>query len=203
MEINAKLVNDLRQKTGAGMMDCKKALLETKGDLDKAVDYLRMKGLSAAAKKAGRETSEGRVGSYIHSNGKLGVLVEVNCETDFVAKTDLFQTFVKDIAMHVAAASPVCVREEDMPADFIEKERQIVIGQMKEDPKMAGKPQEMIDKIVDGKLKKVYQEQVLLNQKFVKNPDITVADYLKSTIASLGENMAIRRFARIQLGEGA
>ena len=203
MEINAKIVNELRQKTGAGMMDCKKALLETKGDLDKAVDYLRVKGLSAAAKKTGRETKEGRVGHYIHSNGKLGVLVEVNCETDFVAKTDQFLTFVKDVAMHIAASNPVCVREEDMPADFLEKERQIVLAQMKEDPKLHGKPQEMLEKIVDGKLKKVYQEQVLLNQKFVKNPEITVADYLKATISGLGENMAIRRFARMNLGEGA
>jgi elongation factor Ts len=203
MEINAKQVNDLRQKTGAGMMDCKKALVETQGDLEKAVDYLRMKGLSAASKKAGRETSEGRIGSYIHSNGKLGVLVEVNCETDFVAKTDLFQNFVKDIAMHIAASAPVCVREEDMPADFVEKERAIIQGQVKEDPKMTGKPQDMIDKIVEGKLKKIYQEQVLLNQKFVKNPDITVGDYLKTTIAALGENMGIRKFSRLMLGEGA
>lgn len=185
------------------MMDCKKALVENNGDMEKAIDYLRVKGLSAAAKKAGRATSEGRVGYYIHSNGKLGVLVEVNCETDFVAKTDQFQTFVKDIAMHIAASNPVCVAEEDMPSDFIAKEKQILLEQMKEDPKMAGKPQDMLEKIVDGKLKKVYQEQVLLNQKFVKNTDITVADYLKATIAALGENMGIRKFSRILLGEGA
>lgn len=202
MEINAKTVNELRQKTGAGMMDCKKALVETEGDLDKAIDYLRVKGLSAAAKKAGRETSEGRIGHYIHSNGKLGVLVEINCETDFVAKTDQFQTFVKDVAMHIAALNPICVSNEDMPADFLERERSIVLGQMKEDPKLAGKPQDMLDKIVDGKLKKVYEEHVLLNQKFVKDSNVTVGEQLKSLISSLGENMSIRRFARFNMGAG-
>lgn len=203
MEITAKQVNELRQKTGAGMMDCKRALSETAGDMDKAVDYLRMKGLSAAAKKAGRDTSEGRLGFYLHSNGKLGVLVEVNCETDFVAKTDLFQSFTKDLAMHIAAANPICVRDEEMPQDFLEREKAIILGQLKEDPKMANKPEEMLNKIVEGKIKKIYDEHVLLNQKFVKNPDITIGDHLKSTIATLGENMSIKRFSRLNMGAGA
>lgn len=200
MTISAQQVKELRQRTGAGMMDCKKALGETNGNFEEAIDYLRKKGLSAAAKKAGRETTEGRVGHYIHSNGKIGVLVEVACETDFVAKTPEFNNFIKDVAMHIAAADPVCVSEEDMPADFIEKERKLIIDTMKEDPKMAGKPTDMIEKIAEGKVKKIYTEQVLLNQKFVKNPDITVGDYLKATIGSLGENMSIARFARLAMG---
>lgn len=200
MTISAQQVKELRQQTGAGMMDCKKALAETNGDFDQAVDYLRKKGLSAAAKKAGRATTEGRVGHYVHSNGKIGVLVEIACETDFVAKTDQFNNFVKDVAMHIAAADPVCVREEEMPKEFIDKERQIIVDTMKEDPKMAGKPDEMLEKIAEGKLKKIYTEQVLLNQKFVKNPDLSVGDYLKETIGSLGENMSIVRFARLAMG---
>ena len=200
MTISAQQVKELRQQTGAGMMDCKKALSETSGDFEAAVDYLRKKGLSAAAKKAGRATTEGRVGHYVHSNGKIGVLVEVACETDFVAKTDQFNAFVKDVAMHIAASDPVCVKEEDMPEEFINKERKIIVDTMKEDPKMSGKPDEMLEKIAEGKLKKIYTEQVLLNQKYVKNPDISVGDYLKETIAGLGENMSIVRFSRLALG---
>lgn len=200
MTISAQQVKELRQQTGAGMMDCKKALSETSGDFEAAVDYLRKKGLSAAAKKAGRATTEGRVGHYVHSNGKIGVLVEVACETDFVAKTDQFNAFVRDVAMHIAASDPVCVNEEDMPEEYVKKERKIIIDTMKEDPKMSGKPDEMLEKIAEGKLKKIYTEQVLLNQKFVKNPDQSVGDYLKETIAGLGENMSIVRFARLALG---
>ncbi len=200
MTISAQQVKELRQRTGAGMMDCKKALAETNGDFDQAIDYLRKKGLSAAAKKAGRATTEGRVGHYIHTNGKIGVLVEVACETDFVAKTEQFNTFVKDVAMHIAASDPICVTEEDMPAEYVAKERQLIVDTMKEDSKMASKPDEMLEKIAEGKLKKIYTEQVLLNQKFVKNAELSVGDYLKETIGSLGENMSIVRFARLAMG---
>ncbi len=201
MEISASAVKELRERTGAGMMDCKKALNETKGNIDEAIEYLRKKGLSAAAKKAGRATSEGLIGSYVHSNGKVAVLVEVNCETDFVARNENFQAFCKDIAMHIAASSPVCVSPEDMPQDFIAKEREIIVAQVKQDPKMAGKPSQVIDKIVEGKIQKIYEEQCLVNQKFVKNPDLTIAQHLSQTIAGIGENMSITRFCRYQLGE--
>lgn len=199
--ISASKVKELRQITGAGMMDCKNALKEVDGDFDKAVDFLRKKGLAAAAKKAGRATKEGSVGTYVHAGGKLGVMVEVNCETDFVAKNENFQAFVRDLAMHIAAAAPVCVSADDMPADFIEKEKEIIMGQMKEDPKMAGKPENVLNQILEGKVKKIYDEQCLLNQKFVKNPDQTVGDFVKETISTLGENMSVRRFARFSLGE--
>jgi elongation factor Ts len=201
MEISANSVKELRERTGAGMMDCKKALNETKGNIDEAIEYLRKKGLSAAAKKAGRATSEGLIGSYVHSNGKVAVLVEVNCETDFVARNEAFQAFCKDIAMHIAASSPVCVSPDDMPKSFIEKEREIIVAQVKQDPKMAGKPSQVIDKIVEGKVAKIYEEQCLVNQKFVKNPDLTIAQHLSQTIGNIGENMSIARFARFQLGE--
>ncbi len=200
MTISAQQVKELRQRTGAGMMDCKKALAENNGDFDASVDYLRKKGLSAAAKKAGRATTEGRVGHYVHNNGKIGVLVEIACETDFVAKTEQFNTFVKDVAMHIAAADPICVTEEEMPQDYVEKEKKLIVDTMKEDPKMAGKPDEMLSKIAEGKIQKIYAEQVLLNQKFVKNPDQSVGDYLKETIGTLGENMSIVRFARLAMG---
>lgn len=201
MEITASAVKELRERTGAGMMECKKALGETKGDMEEAIAYLRKKGLSAAAKKAGRETSEGLIGSYVHSNGKIAVMVEVNCETDFVARNENFQAFVKDIAMHIAAANPACVSPDDMPKEFIEKEREIIIGQVKQDPKMTGKPQQVIEKIVEGKIAKIYDEQCLMSQKFVKNPEVTIAQHLSQTIASIGENLSITRFVRYAIGE--
>jgi len=196
MEITAKMVKELREATGAGMMDCKNALKESDGDMDKAGDYLRKKGIASAAKKEGRATSQGIVGSYIHMGGKVGVLLEVACETDFVARTDDFQEFVHNVAMHIAAASPLAVTREEVDPSLIEKEKEIYRGQMEEQ----GKPAEMIDKIVVGKVDKYYSEIVLLEQKYVKDPDVTVADYLKSIIGSLGENMQIKRFARFQIG---
>ncbi|MCO5141956.1 MAG: translation elongation factor Ts [Oligoflexia bacterium] len=201
MEINAGTVKQLRERTGAGMMDCKRALTETKGNIEDAIEYLRKKGLSSAAKKAGRAASEGIIGSYVHSNGKVAVLVEVNCETDFVARNEGFQIFAKDIAMHIAAAAPLCVVPEEMPMDFIEKEKEIAMAQMKADPKMAGKPQAVLDKIIEGKVQKIYDEQCLMSQKFVKNPDLTIAQYLSQTIATIGENILITRFSRFVLGE--
>src|SRR3989344_9175200 len=170
MQITAALVKELREQTGAGMMDCKKALSECGGDFAQAIDYLRKKGLSAAAKKAGRATLEGRIATYVHGAGKIAVMVEVNCETDFVAKTDQFQEMVKDIAMHIAAAAPVCVNAEDMLADFVEKERNIYLGQLKEDPKMVSKPEQVLNKIIEGKVQKLFDEQCLMKQKFVKDP---------------------------------
>jgi len=179
-------------------MDCKKALAETGGDQEKAVDYLRKKGLAAASKKAGRIASEGIVGSYIHAGGKIGVLVEVNCETDFVAKNEGFQTFVKDIAMHIAAASPLYVRREEVPAELLEREKAIYRDKAKE----SGKPDAIIEKIVDGQVNKFYADICLLEQAFVKDPDKTIQTYLNETIASIGENMSIRRFTKFVLGEG-
>ena len=199
--VTADRVKELREQTGAGMMDCKKALSECGGDFAQAIDYLRKKGLSAAAKKAGRATLEGRIATYVHGAGKIAVMVEVNCETDFVAKTDQFQEMVKDIAMHIAAAAPVCVNAEDMPADFVEKERNIYLGQLKEDPKMVSKPEQVLNKIIEGKVQKLFDEQCLMKQKFVKDPNITVADFVSQSVAKLGENMNIRRFTRYVLGE--
>ncbi len=198
MEISAQMVKDLREKTGAGMMDCKTALTESAGDLEKAVDILRKKGLSRAANRAGRVAKEGMVGSYIHMGGKIGVLVEVNCESDFVARTDDFVTFVKDIAMQVAASSPRYLAKEDVPEAVLEKEREIYRAQVQD----AKKPENVIEKIVEGKLKKFYTEVCLMDQPFVKNPDIPVSEYLTNMIAKIGENMVIRRFVRFQLGEG-
>lgn len=203
MEINASTVMELRQRTGVGMMDCKKALNETKGNLEEAIEYLRKKGLSAAAKKAGRATSEGLIGSYVHSNGKVAVMVEVNCETDFVARNENFQSFVKDIAMHIAASAPICVRPEEVPADFIAKEKEISLAQMKEDPKMANKPAAVLEKIIEGKIQKILDEQCLMNQKFVKNPDLTIAAFVSQTISTIGENISIARFTRYVLGEAS
>jgi elongation factor Ts len=203
MEISASAVKELRERTGAGMMDCKKALGETKGNMEEAIEYLRKKGLSAAAKKAGRATSEGVIGSYVHSNGKVAVMVEVNCETDFVARNENFQIFVKDLAMHIAAAAPVCVRPEDMPQDYVAKEKEIALAQLKEDPKMAGKPQAVLDKVIEGKIKKIYDEQCLMGQKFVKNPDQSINDLLNQTVSKIGENISIARFTRYVLGETA
>ena len=196
MGITAKMVADLRAATNAGMMDCKKALKETGGDMDAAADYLRKKGIASASKKEGRATSQGIVGSYIHMGGKVGVLVEVACETDFVARTDDFQNFVHDIAMHIAAASPMAVTREEVDSSLVEKEKEIYAAQMREE----GKPDNIIDKIVEGKVDKYYSEIVLLEQKYVKDPDMTVEDYLKSIIGKLGENMQIKRFTRYQIG---
>jgi len=179
-------------------MDCKKALAETGGDQEKAVDYLRKKGLAAASKKAGRVASEGVVGSYIHAGGKIGVLVEVNCETDFVAKNEAFQVFVKDIAMHIAAAAPQFVRREEVEANILEREKDIYRAKAKE----TGKPDNIIEKIVEGQVSKFYGEICLLEQSFVKDPDKTIQTYLNETISSIGENISIRRFCRYVLGEG-
>ncbi len=198
MEISAQMVKDLREKTGAGMMDCKTALTESAGDEEKAVEILRKKGLSRAAKRAGRAAKEGMVGSYIHMGGKIGVLVEVNCESDFVARTDDFVAFVKDIAMQVAASSPQYLASQDVPETVLAKEREIYRAQVLD----AKKPENVIEKIVEGKLKKFYTEVCLLDQPFVKDPDISVGDYLNNMIAKIGENMVIRRFVRFQLGEG-
>ncbi len=198
MTISAAQVSELRKVTGAGLMDCKKALAETGGDQEKAIDYLRKKGLAAASKKAGRVASEGVVGSYIHAGGKIGVLVEVNCETDFVAKNEAFQVFVKDVAMHIAAAAPQFVRREEVPGDLLEREKEIYRAKAKE----TGKPDNIIEKIVEGQVGKFYGDICLLEQAFVKDPDKTIQTYLNETIASIGENMSIRRFSRFVLGEG-
>ena len=191
------MVRDLRERSGAGIMDCKEALKESGSDIDTAIDYLRKKGLSKAAKKAGRQASEGGVSSYIHSGGKIGVLLEVNCETDFVARNEVFQNLVRDIAMHVAAVNPSYISPEDVPAEEVEKEKEILTGQAKE----SGKPDKIIPKIVEGRLAKFFEEQCLLKQKFVKDPDIVMEELLKSKITELGENIIVRRFTRYQLGE--
>ncbi len=196
MEVNAALVKELRDKTGAGVMDCKKALAEAKGDLDKAVIWLREKGIAQAAKRAGRVATEGSIGSYIHAGGKLGVLVEVNCESDFVAKTPEFQTLVKEIAMQIAAANPRCVRREELAPEIIGQERQIYASQA------AGKPEQVVNRIVDGKLEKFYREVCLLEQSWVRDPNRTVSDLLGEYVAKLGEKIDVRRFVRFQLGEG-
>ncbi len=199
MEISAAKVKELRSMTGAGIMDCKRALKESELDIDRAVTFLREKGLAAASKKAGRATSEGLVTPYIHSGGKIGVIVEVNCETDFVAKTDDFQGLTRDIAMHVAAMNPLYVQREDVPADVIEKEKDIYKAQAKE----SGKPEKVIEKIAEGKLDKFYKDNCLLEQQFVKNNDQTIGDLLTEAIAKLGENMQINRFTRYAIGEGS
>mgnify|MGYP000238801001 FL=1 len=198
MQIAATLVKELRERTGAGMMDCKKALVETGGDIEKAIIYLREKGLAAAAKKAGRIAAEGAVDSYIHGGGRIGVLVEINCETDFVAKTEEFRSFVRDIAMQIAASKPEWVRREDVPPEKVAQEREILRVQALNE----GKPEKIIDRIVEGRLEKFYKETCLLEQPFIKNPDVSVGDVLKETIARLGENIVIRRFTRYELGEG-
>ena len=195
--ISADMVKQLREKTGAGIMDCKEALTECSADMDKAVEFLRKKGLATAAKRAGREMSEGLVHAYIHMGGKIGVLVEVNCETDFVAKTDDFKELAKNIAMHIAASSPVGIRPEDVPAEVVDKEKEIYRAQALE----SGKPEKVVDKIVEGKVAKFFKESCLLNQPYVRNPDITVADMLNEAIAKIGENITIRRFSRFQIGE--
>nr|WP_281412930.1 translation elongation factor Ts [Geobacter grbiciae] len=198
VSITAAQVNELRKATGAGLMDCKKALTETGGDHEKAIDYLRKKGLAAASKKAGRVASEGAVGSYIHAGGKIGVLVEVNCETDFVARNENFQAFVKDIAMHIAAAAPQYVRREEVTADVVEREKEIYRAKARE----TGKPENIIEKIIEGQVNKFYADICLLEQQYVKDSDKTVQQFLNETIASIGENISIRRFVRYALGEG-
>jgi len=197
MAISASDVKTLREKTGAGMMDCKKALEEANGNMDEAIDYLRKKGLQKVEKKAGRSTQEGLIQHYIHPGSRLGVLVEINCETDFVARTDDFQTFCKDVAMHIAAAKPLVVDREEVSQDLINKELEIYRAQAREQ----GKPENVIERMVSGKLDKFYQENCLLEQAFVKNPDITIKDLLHQLIAKLGENIVIKRFIRFQLGE--
>jgi elongation factor Ts len=199
MEITSKMVKELRDMTNAGMMDCKKALTESGGDMDAAVKILREKGLSAAAKRSHKDANEGQIFSYIHSNNKLGVIVELNCETDFVAKTEDFQDLGKSIAMQVAAASPMVVKREDIPGDVIEREKEIFRNQAVQ----SGKPEKVLDKIVEGKVEKFYSEIVLLEQPFIKDDKVTIEELLKGTIGKLGENMVIKRFARFQLGEEA
>ena len=196
-EIKAAMVKQLREKTGAGMMDCKKALLEVNGDMDKALEFLRKKGLATAQKRAGRAMTEGRIQSYIHMTGKLGVMVEVNCETDFVAKNEDFQEFAKNIAMHIAASNPLGIKPEDIPEEIVESEKDIYRAQALD----MGKPENILDKIVEGKLKKFYEDNCLLNQPFVRDPDISVADLMNELIAKIGENITIKRFVRYQIGE--
>ena len=198
MEISIELVKDLRQRTGAGVIDCKAALQEAQGNMEAAIDYLRRKGLATAAKKAGRIATDGLISSYIHAGGKMGVLVEINCETDFVAKTEDFQTFVKNIAMHIAAANPQYIRREEIPEEALERERAIYRTQAQD----SGKPQKVIDKIIEGKMERFYSEVCLLEQTYVRDSDLTIKELLDAMIAKIGENMTIRRFARFQLGEG-
>jgi len=198
MEISIELVKDLRQRTGAGVIDCKTALREAKGDMEAAIEYLRRKGLATAAKKAGRIATDGLVSSYIHAGGKMGVLVEVNCETDFVAKTEDFQSFAKNIAMHIAATNPQYIKREEIPPEVLERERRIYRSQALE----SGKPQRVIDKIVEGKMERFYSEVCLLEQTYFKDADVAVKEVLDTMIAKVGENITIRRFARFQLGEG-
>ena len=198
MEVSANAVKELRERTGAGMMDCKKALAETAGDLQKAVDYLRQKGLAAAAKKADRVATDGAVAAYVHPGGKIGALVEINCETDFVGRTAEFQTLLKDVAMQVAAANPRYVRREEIPAEELEREKMIYRQQALD----SGKPEKIVEKIVEGKMERYYSEVCLLEQAFIKDQDKKVVDSLNEAIARLGENIQIRRFARYHLGEG-
>lgn len=195
--ISATMVKQLREKTGAGMMDCKQALVECDADLDKAVDFLRKKGLATAQKRAGRAMTEGTVQSYIHMGGKLGVLVEVNCETDFVAKNEDFLNFAKNVAMHIAASNPLGIRPEDVSEEIVDREKDIYQAQALE----MGKPENVVPKIVEGKLNKFYKDNCLLNQPYVKNPDLSVEDLLNELIAKIGENISIRRFVRFQTGE--
>jgi elongation factor Ts len=198
MEISVELVKDLRQRTGAGIVDCKTALKEAKGDMEAAIEYLRRKGLATAAKKAGRVAADGLISSYIHGGGKMGVLVEVNCETDFVARTEDFQGFVKNIAMHIAAANPQYLRREEVPPEVLEREKRIYRDQAMD----SKKPEKVIDKIVEGKLERFFSEFCLLEQTYVKDTDRTVKDVLDALIGKIGENITIRRFCRFQLGEG-
>ncbi len=199
MEITAALVKKLREMTGAGMMECKAALTEAKGDIDEATTILRKRGLAQATKKAGRSTNEGLIGNYIHMGGKIGVLVEVNCESDFVARTDDFQALAREIAMHIAAASPIYVRREDVPEDLLERERGIYRSQMEGQ----NKPPQVIDKIIEGKLNSFYEQVCLLDQPSIRDPKVTIGQLVQQTIAKLGENIAVPRFVRFKLGETA
>ncbi|MFB5266601.1 translation elongation factor Ts [Paenibacillus enshidis] len=198
MAVNASAVKELREKTGAGMLDCKKALEETNGNIEKAIEFLREKGLAAAANKAGRIATEGVVESYIHAGGRIGVIVEINCETDFVAKTDQFKEFARDIAMHIAASNPRYVRREEVAAEEIEKEKEILKAQALNE----GKPEKIVEKMVEGRIGKFYEEFCLLEQSFIKDPDKTIATLLNEKISTIGENISIRRFVRYELGEG-
>jgi len=191
------MVKELRTKTGAGMMDCKEALASVDGDFEKAIDFLRKKGLSAATKRSSKAAKDGTIASYIHMGGRIGVMVEVNCETDFVAKTDDFQSMARDIAMHVAASNPLYVRSDEIAADVLEREKEIYRSQLREEKK----PEKIWDKIIEGKLKKYYEDVCLVEQKFIKNQDLTVGTLISNMIAKTGENIIIRRFARFQLGE--
>lgn len=197
MEISASMVKELREKTGVGMMDCKKALNECDGDIEKSIEYLRKKGIATAQKRGGRSTSEGQIQSYIHAGGKIGVMVEINCETDFTGKNDDFTEFARNVAMHIAASSPISVDRDGIPSEILEKEKEIYATQAEE----SGKPEKVIEKIVEGKINKFYAESTLLEQQYVKNPDITVKDLLNEMIAKTGENIVISRFVRYQLGE--
>ena len=201
-DITAAAVKQLREKTGAGMMECKNALVEAEGNEEKAVDILRERGLASAKKREGRIAAEGIVGSYIHMGGKVGVLVELNCETDFVARGEEFQQLVKDIAMHIAAAEPRYVTRDEIPASVLDKEREIARAQAKNDPKMANKPDQVIDKIVEGRVNKFYEETVLVDQPFVKAPEKTIAELVTEKTAKTGERIAVRRFTRYKMGEG-
>jgi elongation factor Ts len=201
-EITASAVKSLREKSGAGMVDCKNALVEAGGDETQAMEILRKKGMATASKKAGRVAAEGAVGSYIHMGGKVGVLVEVNCESDFVARGEEFQQLVKDVAMHIAATDPRYVNRSEVPADVLDKEREILREQLKNDPKNANKPEDVLNKIIEGKVGKYYEENVLVDQPFVKDPSKTVGELVTEKIASIKENISIRRFTRYKMGEG-
>ena len=195
-EISAQMVKELRGKSGAGIMDCKQALKECDGDMEKAVDFLRKKGLATAQKRAGREVSEGRIESYIHMGGKIGVLVEVNCETDFVAKNEDFINFCKNLAMHIAATAPEAIVPDDLPKDVVDRERKVYEDQVRE----LGKPENIMGKIVDGKMEKFYKESCLLTQNYVKDPKLSIQDVINELVAKIGENIVIKRFARFQIG---
>jgi elongation factor Ts len=201
-DITASAVKSLREKTGAGMVDCKNALVEANGDETAAIELLRKKGMATAGKKAGRVTAEGVVGSYIHMGGKVGVMVEVNCESDFVARGEEFQALVKDVAMHIAASDPRFVTRDEVPAEELDKEREILLDQLKNDPKNANKPDDVLNKIIEGRLNKFYEETVLLDQPFVKDPSKTIGELVAEKIGSIKENITIRRFTRYKMGEG-
>ncbi|CAN5152708.1 translation elongation factor Ts [soil metagenome] len=201
-EISMSAVKDLREKTGAGMVDCKNALVEADGNVEQAIEILRKKGMATADKKAGRITAEGAVGSYIHMGGKVGVMVEINCESDFVARGEEFQQLVKDVAMHIAATDPKYLQREDVPTDELDKEREILRDQLKNDPKNANKPADVVDKIIEGRINKYYEDNVLLDQAFVKDPSKTISELVAEKIASIKENITVRRFTRYKMGEG-
>ena len=201
-DITSSAIKSVREKTGAGMMECKSALTEASGNEEQAIEILRKRGLASARKKEGRVAAEGAVGSYIHMGGKVGVIVEINCETDFVARTDEFQQLIKDVAMHIAASEPRFVSREEVPSDALDKEREIARAQAQNDPKNANKPAQVIDKIVEGRLNKFYEEAILLDQPFVKDPAKTIGDLIQEKTAQTGERISIRRFTRYKMGEG-